>query len=129
LPFRCRGSRRESAVAQLSTLGGMTFTQTMKTIKQAITYAIIYELILACVYGAFGHFALSNPGNTNLIGAIVFYLHFPALYLFALLHRFVDFPFFSSFWLQMFLVGVVQWFLLCLGFLFLSKRLRGKNAA
>ena len=45
LPFRCRGSRRESAVAQLSTLGGYTIMKryiiilAMLTVVSSIAFA------------------------------------------------------------------------------------------
>jgi hypothetical protein len=101
----------------------------MKIIKQAFIYAIVYELILVCLYFAFGHIQGSSYDHTNLIGGLVFYLHFPGIYLMASLHYLLD-GYTAVRWLTAVIsVAVVQWFVLCLCFLLISKRLSHNDAA
>jgi hypothetical protein len=72
--FRCRGSRRESAVAQLFSLGDITFTKTYNTKLAfvAFTFIIILDVVL---------FALGDPWYDRWFTATWFSINFPGLLL------------------------------------------------
>jgi hypothetical protein len=101
----------------------------MKTVKQAFVYAIAYEFILVCLFFAFGYIQGSSHDHTNLIGSLVFMLHFPGIYLMKSLHYFYDGYTAIRYLTMVISVGVVQWFLLCLCYLLLSKKIERKNAS
>ena len=71
----------------------------------------------------------SSHDHTNLIGSLVFMLHFPGIYLMKSLHYFYDGYTAIRYLTMVISVGVVQWFLLCLCYLLLSKKIERKNAS
>jgi len=101
----------------------------MKTIKTAAIVAICFECILASLFFTLGHVQASSHDYSNPIGLLVFYLHFPGMYLLRASHHFLDahtaIPYLST----LFCFTAAQWFLLALVYITISKRLRGNNAA
>jgi hypothetical protein len=75
LPFRCRGSRRESAVAQLFSLGGLT---TMNTAKMTIGLLGL-ALVASFLFSTSRWFRLTLSGILAFILLLVF---FPGIALF-----------------------------------------------
>ena len=86
LQFRCRGSRHESAVAQLFSLGGYTFMKTTHSIQPSgfrlfMLSTPLLALVLGIVVESIYFFMSTNSGGVvhGVLGDSFLWIHWPAL--------------------------------------------------
>ena len=102
----------------------MERTPKINRFLSAAIFAIIAEAVLCLLFITFGRISITRSEDNNFIGLIMFFFHFPGLFLGSLFHL----PWTRTWVVIAAFTGAVQWFLLSLGVLMIRERSRGHDA-